>query len=151
MKRRHDPGGCSRRRFKRPMVKSPYMHSASAQSRLPELDPGQLARKIVDIASDKQASDIVLLDLRPITEIADYFVICTGSSERQLGAIERDIRDTLRNEHHVRPVHVEGTPDSGWILMDYGDVVVHVFSPSQRDYYRLEDLWSAAPAVLRVQ
>jgi ribosome-associated protein len=115
------------------------------------LDPDTLARRIVDIASDKQAADIILLDLRPLTEIADYFVICSGGSERQLQAIQRDITDALRNEDHIRPAHVEGSPDSGWVLMDYSDVVVHIFSPAQRQYYNLEELWSAAHPVVRIQ
>ncbi|HEX3244163.1 MAG TPA: ribosome silencing factor [Chloroflexota bacterium] len=115
------------------------------------LDPDALARRIVDIASDKQAVDIVLLDLRPLTVIADYFVICSGGSERQLQAIQRDITETLRNEDRIRPAHVEGTPDSGWVLMDYSDVVVHIFSPAQRQYYDLEELWSAAHPVVRIQ
>jgi ribosome-associated protein len=116
-----------------------------------QLDPDVLARRIVDIASDKQAADIVLLDLRPLTEIADYFVICSGGSERQLQAIQRDITDALRNEDHIRPAHVEGSPDSGWVLMDYSDVVVHIFSPAQREYYNLEELWSAAHPVVHIQ
>ncbi len=93
----------------------------------------------------------MLLDLRPLSVIADYFIICSGGSERQLNAVERDIRDTLRREERVRPLHTEGTADSGWILLDYGDVVVHIFSPTQREYYDLEELWSAAVPVVRIQ
>jgi ribosome-associated protein len=127
------------------------MTAAEQPPKREHLDPDALARRIVDIASDKQAADIVLLDLRPLTVIADYFVICSGGSERQLQAIQRDIADTLRNENHIRPSHVEGAPDSGWVLMDYGDVVVHIFSPAQREYYDLEELWSAAHPVVRIQ
>jgi ribosome-associated protein len=127
------------------------MTTAEHSPRPQRLEPDALARRIVDIASDKQAADIVLLDLRPITEIADYFVICSGGSERQLQAIQRDITDALRNEDRIRPTHVEGSPDSGWVLMDYSDVVVHIFSPSQREYYNLEELWSAAHPVVRIQ
>jgi ribosome-associated protein len=127
------------------------MTAAEQPPKRQRLDPDALARRIVDIASDKQAADIVLLDLRPLTVIADYFVICSGGSERQLQAIQRDIADALRNEDHIRPAHIEGSPDSGWVLMDYSDVVVHIFSPAQRQYYNLEELWSAAHPVVRIQ
>ncbi|HZS00458.1 MAG TPA: ribosome silencing factor [Chloroflexota bacterium] len=105
----------------------------------------------MDIAADRQASDILLLDLRAISPIADYFVICSGNSERQIEALEREIVDQLRNQEHVRPRQREGSASSGWVLLDYGDVVVHIFSASEREYYRLEELWSAAPTVVRVQ
>lgn len=134
------------------VVTCPKTMTAAENSPKPtRLEPDVLARRIVDIASDKQANDIVLLDLRPLTVIADYFVICSGGSERQLQAIQRDIAETLRNEDKIRPTHVEGSADSGWVLMDYSDVVVHIFSPSQRAYYDLEELWSAAHPVVRIQ
>jgi ribosome-associated protein len=97
------------------------------------------------------ASDIVLLDIRPTSLIADFFVICSAMSDRQTNAVVRDIQDTMRDEFDARPMRVEGTPASGWVLMDYGDVVVHVFSPAQRDCYQLEELWSTAKQLLRVQ
>lgn len=109
-----------------------------------------MAHKVVDIVSDKKASDIVLLDLRGLTLIADYFVICSGASERQIKAITDDVEERLKSEDHIRPLHVEGTNDSGWVLMDYGGVIVHVFSPQERDYYRIERIWSDAPVVLRM-
>lgn len=115
------------------------------------LDALALARRIVDIAADRQASDILMLDLRLISPIADYFVICSGTSERQLETLDREIVDQLRKGERIRPRQREGTAASGWILLDYGDVVVHLFSPSQRDFYRLEELWAAAPTVVRVQ
>jgi ribosome-associated protein len=115
------------------------------------LDALTLAQRIVDIAADRQASDILLLDLRAISPIADYFVICSGNSERQLEAIEREIVDQLRDHEHLRPRQREGNAASGWVLLDYGDVVVHIFSASEREFYRLEELWSAAPTVVRVQ
>ncbi len=114
------------------------------------LESTELAHRIVDIAADKKASDIVLLDLRDITTMADYFVICTSESGRQTQAIVDDMVDTLRAEG-VRPLHREGTPDSGWVLVDYGHVIVHVFAPPEREYYRLEQMWKAAPVVLRMQ
>src|SRR5581483_5702439 len=99
----------------------------------------------------KQASDIVVLDLRRISLLADYFVVCSGSSERQITAIVDAIIDSLRTTWHLRPLRQEGTPASGWVLLDYGDVVVHVFAPAERDYYQLEELWSHALPVVRVQ
>ena len=103
------------------------------------------------MASDKQASDIVLLDIRPISLIADYFVVCSASSERQINAIIRDVVDTLRNDAGIRPSRVEGEAASGWVLLDYGDVIVHIFGAEQREFYRLEELWSAAVPLVRMQ
>ena len=110
-----------------------------------------LARRIVELASDKQAADIVLLDIRGISPIADYFVICSAGSERQTSAIQRDLREKLVEEFDRRPLHTEGAADSGWLLLDYGDVIVHVFTPEQRDFYKLEELWDAATPIVRIQ
>ena len=116
-----------------------------------EHDPLALAHKIVDVAADRQASDIVLLDLRQLSSLADYFVIASGNSERQLEALDRQIVDQVFEELHVRPRQREGLSGSGWVLLDYGDVVVHLFGVTERDFYRLEDFWSQAPTVVRVQ
>jgi ribosome-associated protein len=115
------------------------------------LDAQELAKQIVEVASDKQASDIVLLDIRPISLFADYFVICSAASERQINAVVRDIVDTLRDDYGARPLRVEGQAPSGWVLIDYGDVIVHVFGAEQRDFYKLEELWSAAVPLVRMQ
>jgi len=104
----------------------------------------------VDLAEDKQASDIVLLDLRQLNTFADYFVICSGESDRQLKAILEAIDQGISRELG-REARVEGTPDTGWVLLDYGDVVVHIFSVALRDYYWLERLWSKATPVVVVQ
>ena len=109
-----------------------------------------LARRAVEIAEDKQASDIVMLDLQKLNSIADYFVICSGESERQLKAILDAIDEGVGKEFG-RNARVEGTPSTGWVLLDYGDVVVHIFSLALRDYYRLERLWSKATPVVVVQ
>ena len=109
-----------------------------------------MARLAVEAASDKQADNIVLLDTKQICSFADYFVICSGDSPRQIEAIRQEIREKLKREA-VIPFHVEGGADSGWILLDMGDVVVHIFSASQRDYYCLDDLWHDAVPVLRMQ
>jgi ribosome-associated protein len=109
-----------------------------------------LARRIVELASDKKASDIVLLEIGGLTTMADYFVICSGSSERQLGAIVDGIAEALR-EDGLRPIGREGGANAHWQLIDYGSVIVHVMAPPERDYYQLERLWSDAPLLLRLQ
>ncbi len=108
-----------------------------------------MAHKIVDIASDKQATDIVLLDTREVCGFADYFVICTGESNRQVKAIIDAVSETLKKEG-VKPLHEEGTPDSGWVLLDYNDVIFHVFASFERDYYQLDKLWEKACTKVRV-
>jgi ribosome-associated protein len=85
----------------------------------------------------------LVLDIHEISPFADYFVICDGENERQLRAIAREIGDTL-SKQGVRPQRTEGSPNSGWILMDFGGTVVHVFDVDQRAFYRLEELWSEA-------
>ena len=95
-------------------------------------------------------SDVLLLDLAGITLIADYFVIATTESERQLRAISEDITQQLKVQHGVAPLSSEGTAASGWVLLDYGAVVVHLFTATQRERYRLEDLWQNARTVLRM-
>jgi ribosome-associated protein len=109
-----------------------------------------LARRAVELAEDKQASDIVMLDLRKLNTIADYFVICSGESDRQLKAILEAIDEGISRELE-QEARIEGTPDTGWVLLDYGDVVVHIFSVALRDYYRIERLWSKATPVVIVQ
>ncbi len=110
-----------------------------------------LARAVVSAAADKKAENILLLDLRNLSTVADYFVVCSGASERQLRAIAEGIEARVHNECHIDAHHIEGLNGGGWILVDYRDVVVHIFSPSQRAYYNLEALWSKAPVLLRMQ
>jgi ribosome-associated protein len=121
-----------------------------AQARASDRAPLDLARRIVELAEDKKAADIVLLDLGDLTALVDAFVICSGGSERQIDAIADGIAGGLRDEG-VKPIGREGTPESHWVLLDYGSVIVHVFTPPERDYYQLERHWSAARTVLRVQ
>lgn len=99
---------------------------------------------------DKQAEDILLLDISEISPFADYFVIATATSERQSQALVETLLEGLR-EQKVKPLYVEGDRTSGWQLIDYGDVIVHIFSSEQRAFYRLEDLWSNARVVVRMQ
>ncbi|HEY7590044.1 MAG TPA: ribosome silencing factor [Candidatus Limnocylindrales bacterium] len=115
-----------------------------------ERSPLDLARRIVELAEDKKAADIALLDLTGLTTVADHFVICSGGSERQLDAISDGIVEGLRGEG-VRPIGREGVAASHWVLLDYGSVIVHVFTPPERDYYGLEKHWAEAKTILRVQ
>ena len=105
---------------------------------------------MVEAASDKQASNIALLDVKEICSFASYFVICNGESERQIKAIYDEIEHILKKEGVV-PHHREGTMDSGWLLFDFGDVIVHIFAPFEREYYQLDELWSRAVPVVRIQ
>ncbi len=102
----------------------------------------------MDIVEERKAEDIVLLDLRPDTVIADFFVLANGNSDRQLRALADYVREDVKENHKRLPVSTEGTPESGWVLLDYGDVIVHLFSEDQRDYYDLEGLWSKAGQVI---
>lgn len=115
-----------------------------------EREPLDLARRIVELAEDKKAADIVLLELYPLTTMADYFVICSGGSERQLEAIADGVISGLRDEK-IRPIGREGTAASHWVLIDYGSVIVHILTPPERDYYGLEKHWSEAKTILSVQ
>ena len=112
------------------------------------LDTLDIARLIVDVVEDRKAEDIVLLDLRPDTVIADFFVIANGTSNRQLRALTDYVREDVRDKLKVLPFSIEGTPESGWVLLDYGDVVVHLFAEEQREYYDIEGLWSEVANVL---
>jgi ribosome-associated protein len=109
-----------------------------------------MARRVVDLAADKKATDIVLLDIHDLTSLADYFVICSGASERQLGAIADGIAEGMRDDG-VRPIGREGSSSAHWVLIDYGAVIVHVMAQPEREFYELEKLWSEAPLLLRVQ
>jgi ribosome-associated protein len=110
----------------------------------------EMARRVVALAEDKKASDIVLLDVGALTSLADYFVICSGSSERQLASIADGIAEGLKSDG-VLPLGREGAAGAHWVLLDFGAVIVHVFAPPERDYYQLERLWADAPTLLRVQ
>ena len=92
----------------------------------------------------------MLLDARNICGFADYFVICSGESDRQLLAVYEEVEAQLK-QAGVRPLHSEGSAGSGWMLLDYGSVIVHIFSPKERLYYQLEKLWEGANLVVRIQ
>ena len=111
----------------------------------PTADPARLARWIAGYAADVKAIDMVELDLRDVLGYTDYFVICSGNTDRQAKAIHDRIHQGMKNEHGILPRRVEGLAEARWILMDYLDVIVHVFTPEARDFYRLEQLWGEAP------
>ena len=104
---------------------------------------------MVDVASDRQASDILLLDVRETCSFADYFVIMSADSQRQMKALQ-DERDRKLSEDRVSS-RLEGTPDSGWVLLDLGDVIVHIFDEPTRRFYQLDELWSRATPLVRMQ
>lgn len=108
-----------------------------------------LAHRIVELAADKKASDIVLLDVRAQTAMADYFVICSGASDRQLSAISDGITEGTK-AGGTGPLSREGTAGSHWLLLDYGSVIVHVMSRPERDFYQLEKLWSDASLLVHL-
>lgn len=109
-------------------------------------DTLERVREAVAAAEDRKALDLKLLQLEKVTDFADYFLICSGTSERQVQAIADAVQEKLR-EHRVRPLHVEGYNRAQWVLLDYGDLVVHVFQEEPRRYYALERLWGDAPEV----
>lgn len=114
------------------------------------LEADDIARLAAELASEKQARDIAMLDVRALCSFADYFVICTGDTKRHIEAIWRGIEEVL-SARGVGAHHNEGTPDSGWMLADFGSVIVHIFGPLERDYYQLDKLWDKAVAVVRIQ
>ena len=114
------------------------------------LDSTGLARNIVDMLEERLAADIVLLDVSEVTLLADYFCICTANSERQISALVGDLSRQLKAEAG-RPFGIEGQPESGWMLLDYGDVVVHVLSREMRQFYALEELWKEAQTIVHIQ
>ncbi len=110
----------------------------------------ELAVTIADVITDTPAVDTRVIDIHELTTIADFFVICSGENERQLRAISRTLTDEL-GERDIHPLHIEGEPVSGWILLDFNDVMVHVFDEELRAFYNLEDRWAEAPVVVSIQ
>jgi ribosome-associated protein len=139
------------------MQEGPVIESTSNVGSAPSLtspatlaDSRDLAVRIAEIIAETPAAETVVLDIHGLSSFADYFVICSGENERQLRAISEAITMRLA-ESGLRPHRVEGTPASGWVVLDYGDAIVHVFDVDQRAYYRLEALWAEAPTLLVIQ
>jgi ribosome-associated protein len=109
-----------------------------------------LAHTIVNALEDKKGEDIILLDLKGIASFTDYFIICTATSNRMLNALADGVVEKTRAEHRNKG-HIEGTPETGWMIIDYGSIVVHLFDPDLRRYYRLEELWDKGKVLLRLQ
>jgi len=110
------------------------------------MEPQQLLQEIARYAGEKKAHEVVELDLRGVLGFTDYFLVCSGNTGRQAKAIHDGILAGLKHDHDRLPSRVEGTGETGWILMDYLDVVVHIFTPQTREFYRLEQLWGEVPA-----
>ena len=111
------------------------------------MDSRKLALLCRELADNRKAEDIVILDLRKLSNITDYFVICTGTSEPHLRAIVDEIEDKLESDHHLTPRGTEGTHNTAWVVLDYFDVIVHIMRNDVRQLYNLEDLWGDAPRV----
>ena len=114
------------------------------------MQPVDLARSVVNTLEDKKGEDILLLDIQNIASFADYFVLCNGTSDRMIEALASSVIETVKKEFGIN-AHPEGNAIDGWMVVDLGDVVVHLFSPEQRDYYDLEQLWEHGKVLLRLQ
>ncbi len=115
-----------------------------------KLQASEYARLAVDIASDGLASDIVMLDIGSVSDFADYFVILTAGSRRQLRALAEDVEHGLERTGATLH-HREGTHESGWMLLDFGDVIIHLFGPEERDFYGIDQLWARGTEIVRIQ
>ena len=120
--------------------------SARDRVRDEALEPARLAHEAIALAADKKAIDVVELDVREVVGYTDYFIVCSGGSDRQAKAIHDGIHQGLKQRHGLLPERVEGLGEGRWILMDYLDVIVHIFTPDARAFYRLEHLWGEVPA-----
>ena len=120
-------------------------HAPVPADQAERIDSQALADRIARIASDRKALDIRVIDLRGIVGYTDFFVICSGNTERQTKAIHDAVHRELKDEEGLLPRRAEGLPEARWILLDYLDCVVHIFTPAAREFYRLEHLWGEAP------
>ena len=109
----------------------------------------EYAHLAVDFASDKLASDVLMLDMQKVSDFCDYFIIISTDSSRQLNSLAEDLEHELERAGSLRH-HREGTPQSGWMLLDFGDVIIHIFGPDMREFYDLESAWSGATEVVRI-
>jgi ribosome-associated protein len=127
------------------------MNTTDTEQKKTPVEPIDLARTLVNALEDRKAEDIVLLDLREHSIVTDFFIICSGTSDRQLSALADAAGDAGRKKHRLKSPRVEGHPEGGWVLVDYGTVIVHCFSAEQRGRYDLEDLWRDGKVLLRIQ
>jgi ribosome-associated protein len=109
-----------------------------------------IAHKLVTALEEKKGEDILLMDIHEIASFADFFIICSGTSDRMIRSLADIVEEEARHATKL-PVRVQGSSDSGWVVVDCGDIVIHLFSPSQRDYYRLEELWERGKVLVRLQ
>ncbi len=116
-----------------------------AQNTRDEVTGERIARRVAELMDDKKAQDIVVIDVRGLANFTDYFVICSGRTDRQVKAIHDGIREGMKAEFEMIPIRTEGERERSWILLDFGDCIAHVMLPEIRDYYRLEQLWGDAP------
>ncbi len=107
----------------------------------------EIAKYCAEYADDKKAEDIVILDLRGLSPVSDYFVICTATSNPQLRAVRDEIKVQMLQEHGEKPLYNEGGFESQWVVVDYANVMVHIFTPEKREFYAIEELWGDAPRV----
>lgn len=121
------------------------------EQRRRHLEGLELANALVDSIIDKKGNNILLLDIREQAVFSDYFILCNGENPRQIKALIDAVVENAKKKAGVRPSGVEGDPNTGWVLVDFGGVIIHLFSPEKRDYYNLEELWSNAHVVLRMQ
>ena len=124
-----------------------YAETVATTGAFDHLTPLAQARRIADLALSKLARDVLILDMRPVCTYTDYFVVCTGQNPRQAKGIYDEVHDRLKAEAGLLPKNVDGAREASWILADYLDVVLHVFTPEARAFYRLEELWSDVPSV----
>ena len=111
------------------------------------LSPLETARRIALLCEEKQATDVAILDMRGVCDYTDFFVIATGQNTRQTKAMHDEVLGVVKVEQRLAPRSVAGLPEATWILADYLDIVLHIFTPETREYYRLEDLWSDVPSI----
>ncbi|MFY9265362.1 MAG: ribosome silencing factor [Solirubrobacterales bacterium] len=109
------------------------------------VDGERLARTVADLMDDKKGVEIVALDVRGLANFTDYFIFCSGRTDRQVKAIHDAIREGMKDKFEMLPIRTEGEGERRWILLDYGDCIAHVMIPEAREYYRIEQLWGDAP------
>jgi ribosome-associated protein len=110
----------------------------------------EIANQLVGVLEDKKAENILLMDIQGIASFADYFIFASGTSDRMLRALSEAVKDSADRIPGIR-VRQEGSSDNGWVVVDCGDIVIHLFSPTQRDYYRLEELWDKGKVIVKLQ